>query len=162
MRQSSEFSMEQDDSTMVDDILKELNRAPPTQVNTLPNIPPPSLNGQELTRGNVEQTAPPETLRLPLVHPDASILHGGMQPVQVQVAPPVIQPGWISKIVYKLKMPLILALCIFVIFNPLTRRILNRYTPAIFNSTSHWRQQLSVMILSVLTGIGFTGLRYIL
>lgn len=161
MRQSTDFSMEQDDSTMVDDILKELNKAPSTQVNTLPNLQAGPI-AQNVHHVNDQQEISPETLRLPLVHPDASILQAGMQQVPKQVLPQIQKPGWFSKIGYTLKVPLVLSLIIFIIFNPITRRILNKYTPSLFNSSSHWRQQLSILLLSVLTGLGFTGLRYIL
>lgn len=147
----SEFSMEQDDTAMVDDILAELNKetdGKQVNMNVLqqpPQMPPshPSVNPL------------PEPIGQTLVHPDASVLNEN--PI-VQEKPKVEEnatSSLLSNILNKIKKPAGLILLIFVVFNPLTRKLLNRYIPVVFRSTSVLHQNLSILILSVIVGLSF-------
>ena len=75
--QQSEFSMEQDDAGMVNDILKELSQEDNIQVNT--QAPMPMIQQQMPQQGMLPM---PEPLGQNMVHPDAAILNQSVNPVE--------------------------------------------------------------------------------
>jgi len=155
--QQSEFSMEQDDAGMVNDILKELSQEDNIQVNT--QVPMPMIQQQMPQQGMLPM---PEPLGQNMVHPDAAILNQSVNPVErVTITETVSNPWW-KVVLNKLKKPITLTVLIFLLFNPLTRKLLNNYVPAVFGSTSNLHQNISIMILSVIVGTSFTFLNKLL
>ena len=138
--ENSEFQMQEDDAGMVDEILNELNNTNPSPTTTqhavLPSSPMPNLQ--------------------PIIHPDASILNIPINDEKIEL--PQDNKSMFSDIFQKLKKPLILFAVLFIVFNPVTRQILNQHLPAIFQSTSSLRRQLAILILSLTVTLTYTGI----
>lgn len=145
--QKAEFDMVGDDAGMVDDILKELNNEPTTQV--VNNINVPSQLPQHI----------PEPIGQTLVHPDAAILNAPVMVESQNRQTIESKTNWFSVILKKIKKPLVLTLLIYLTFNPITRRLLNNYVPMVFKSSSHLHQNVSILILSIATALVFVGVK---
>lgn len=138
-----EFQMKEDDSGMVEEILNELNQSDSNQVNesVSPDIQPPNI------------------MTAPLIHPDSSILNV-QQPIKVRdnTKENPEDTNLLQDLLQKLKKPLILFVLIAVFFNPLSRTLLNKYVPAVFQSASSLRRQLAVLILALGVSLSYTGI----
>jgi hypothetical protein len=109
--QQSEFSMEQDDAGMVNDILKELSQEDNIQVNT--QAPMPMIQQQMPQQGMLPM---PEPLGQNMVHPDAAILNQSVNPVErVTITETASNPWW-KVVLNKLKKPITLTVLIFLLF----------------------------------------------
>ena len=148
MSGSSEFQMQQDDSTMVDDILNELNKENPVtaQVETSQQAMQPQL---QIPAPN---SAP---MPSPLVQPEQSILNTITQGTAVVNTPISNKTVWWKVVLNQLKTPTVLAAIVYLFFNPLTRKLLSRYIPKVFQSTSLLKQHFAVLTLSLIVGISF-------
>lgn len=142
-----QFQMKEDDSGMVEEILNELNQSDSNQVNesVSPDIQPPNI------------------ITAPLIHPDSSILNV-QQPVKVEdnTKEKPEDTNLLQDLLQKLKKPLILFVLIAVFFNPLSRTLLNKYIPAVFQSASSLRRQLAVIILALGVTLSYTGISTLL
>lgn len=148
MSNSTEFQMQQDDSTMVDDILNELNNE--TAVNTQVEVPQQTMQPQL-------QVPSPNSAPMPspLVQPEQSILHTITQGTPIVTTNVSNKTAWWKVILNQLKTPVVLASIVFLFFNPLTRKLLSRYIPKVFQSTSVLKQHFAVLTLSLIVGISF-------
>lgn len=140
----------QEDSDMVNDILLELNNdsGPKSMPPTRPDFSKPVVGS---TINAVE--VPPRPNAAPIMAPPLIVEQ------QVNSLPPTIEVEYsnnnntlMNKVLILGKKPLILACIIFLVFNPITRRLLNKSLPMIFQSTSFSRQQLSILVLSGVVG----------
>lgn len=150
----SEFSMEQDDAGMVDDILKELSKE--NNGNQVNMGPPQQMHLQQPLPNQMSQQGAlpmPEPIGQTMVHPDASILNQNVNTNPSHEVKQSTGNSWWSVILSNIKKPSALILVIFLVFSPLTRRFLNQYIPAVFRSTSYLHQNISILILSIIVGL---------
>ena len=139
MENSTEFQMKEDDAEMVEDILNELN-SQPVNTQTHPTVPQP--------------------IPQPLVHADASILQNTVNhvpnvAVQKQQTQQSNVTTWWSKLLSQVKKPAILISLIFILFNPIIRKLLSKSVPQIFQSTTVVKQQLSIFLLATIVGVSY-------
>lgn len=141
----------QEDTDMVNDILNELNSdsGPKQMPPTRPDFSKPVVGS---TISSVE--IPPRPTVAPMVQPTPPVVIEQ----NVNSLPPEIEVEYsnndtvMNKILESGKNPLILACVVFLVFNPVTRRMLNKTLPVIFQSTSFSRQQFSILVLSIVVG----------
>ena len=140
----------QEDSDMVNDILNELNSdSGPKQMP--PNRPDFSKPVVGSTINSVE--IPPRPNVAPMIQVPPVVIEQ-----TVNSLPQTIEVEYsnnntlLNKVITLGKRPLILACFVFLVFNPVTRRMLNKTLPVIFQSTSFSRQQFSILVLSIVVG----------
>jgi len=148
MSVSTEFQMQQDDSAMVDDILNELNKE--TGVNVSEQAPQQTMQPQL-------QVPVPNSIPMPspLVQQEQSILNTITQGTPTVSANVSNKTAWWKVVLNQLKTPTVLASIVYLFFNPLTRKLLSRYIPKVFQSTSIFKQHFAVLILSLIVGISY-------
>ena len=139
----------QEDSDMVNDILNELNsdngpkQMPPNRPDFSKPVVGSTINSVEI---------PPRPNTAPMIQSPVVIEQG------INSLPSTIEVEYsndntfMSKVLELGKKPLILACVVFLVFNPITRRMLNKTLPLIFQSTSFSRQQFSILVLSIVVG----------
>jgi len=165
--QQNEFSMEQDDAGMVDDILKELSKDNNSQQNIQQPIqmmqqpmPQQLHTPQQIPQQGMMPM--PEPIGQNIVHPDAAVLNQQFNTTPEVVTKQTNSNPWWKVVLNKIKKPVTLTVLIFLLFNPLTRKLLNNNIPALFGSTSHLHQNISIMLLSIIVGVSFTFLNKLL
>ena len=148
MSVSTEFQMQQDDSAMVDDILNELNKE--TGVNVSEQAPQQTMQPQL-------QVPVPNSIPMPspLVQQEQSMLNTITQGTPTVSANVSNKTVWWKLVLNQLKTPTVLASIVYLFFNPLTRKLLSRYIPKVFQSTSIFKQHFAVLILSLIVGISY-------
>ena len=148
MSVSTEFQMQQDDSAMVDDILNELNKE--TGVNVSEQAPQQTMQPQL-------QVPVPNSIPMPspLVQQEQRILNTITQGTPTVSANVSNKTAWWKVVLNQLKTPTVLASIVYLFFNPLTRKLLSRYIPKVFQSTSIFKQHFAVLILSLIVGISY-------
>lgn len=149
----SEFSMEQDDAGMVNQILQELSHEDTGRQVNMPTPQQQPLPQQPLPQQGMMPM--PEPIGQSIVHPNASILTQNVNTISEPDVKQSSENSWWSVILTKIKKPTTLILLIFLVFSPLTRKLLNKYVPVVFRSTSYLHQNISILILSVVVGLSF-------
>ena len=91
----------------------------------------------------------------PLVQQEQSILNTITQGTPTVSANVSNKTAWWKVVLNQLKTPTVLASIVYLFFNPLTRKLLSRYIPKVFQSTSIFKQHFAVLILSLIVGISY-------
>lgn len=159
-----QVNMQADDSEMVDDILKELNGDSNNNQGQAPQMQqqmPPQMQQQ------MQQQMPPQMME----HPSQMM---GNPNMQFQQAPEMEMPedvdveydsndSKINKVLLQLKKPLIVIALAFIVFNPYTNNLLQKYFPVVFSTMNSTMasQQVRVVCLSLILGLLFLAINLV-
>ena len=154
-----QVNMQADDSEMVDDILKELNGDSTNQGQ----VPPM----QQQMPSQMQQQMPPQMME----HPSQMM---GDHNMRFQEAPEMEMPpevdveydsndSKINKVLLQLKKPLIVIALAFIVFNPYTNNLLQKYFPVVFSTMGYTMasQQVRVVCLSLILGLLFLAINLV-
>ena len=161
------LEMKSDDANMIDDILNELNEDTSNINATIPQMtnPPAQLSSATPTHGTTFQPqnlnggfAPPTGAQIPAMpnvyNPRVGITTDGQHIPTIHTEN---ESKWNG--IFKLtRKPLIISLVVFILFNSYTRQLLNKYIPALFESTNVFKQQGVTLFLSLLIGLIVMGI----
>jgi len=160
-----QVNMQADDSEMVDDILKELNGDSGNNQGQVPQMQ--QQMQQQMPPQMQQQQMPPQMME----HPSQMM---GNPNMQFQEAPEMEMPedvnveydsndSKINKVLLQLKKPLIVIALAFIVFNPYTNNLLQKYFPVVFSTINSTMasQQVRVVCLSLILGLLFLAINLV-
>ena len=161
--------MASDDSTLVDDILNEMN-GPNTQATPQFNNTPSNFTvdsnaayiqqqQQQINRQiDPALIQPPENQISQVSNQTHTVNNNGMTVIEYPN-----KESKISRILNMIKRPVIIMCLVFIFFNPVVLTKLGQYIPSIFNTNGiMWKAQLRAGILAFIIGMSYLGLNLLM
>ncbi len=161
--------MASDDTTLVEDILNEMNGTNSVNVNNSEfSNPAPNFTVDSNTayiqqqQQQMNRQIDPSLIQAPenQIHqaPTQSVNSNGMTVIEYPN-----KESKMSRILNMIKRPVIIMCLVFIFFNPVVLTKLGQYIPSLFNTNGiMWKAQLRAGILSFIIGLSYLGINSIM
>ena len=152
-----------DDSTLVDDILNEINGSSTGGVQTDHFTMDSNVAYAQQQQQQMNRQIDPSLVQAP-----QNQFMQGEQESQSQTSVKTVieypnKESKLTKILNMLKKPVIIMCLVFIFFNPVILTKLGQYIPSVFNTNGiMWKAQLRAGILAFIIGMSYLGLNMLM